>query len=298
MWVRFASKSGFYWLLCSKCKSFGGGGFVALLHEIGRKTCRKRDKQGGNRLGLFTRKKKDNAPENRPVPRHIAVIMDGNGRWAKKRGLPRKAGHKVGAETFRTIATYCKDIGVQYFTVYAFSTENWKRPQDEVDALMNLFRSYLKEAAETMFERGVAVRVLGDLTVLPEDIRAQIAEVDEIADRLGPDAATASLCINYGGRDEIKNAVRAIAQQVKNGELAPEDITEDTITANLYTAHMPDPDLIIRPSGEIRTSNFLLWQSAYSEYYFTDVLWPDFKTTDLDAAIDNFNNRNRRFGGV
>lgn len=276
----------------------GGGGFVALLHEIGRKICRKRDKQGGNRLGLFTRKKKDNAPENRPVPRHIAVIMDGNGRWAKKRGLPRKAGHKVGAETFRTIATYCKDIGVQYFTVYAFSTENWKRPQDEVDALMNLFRSYLKEAAETMFERGVAVRVLGDLTVLPEDIRAQIAEVDAIADRLGPDAATASLCINYGGRDEIKNAVRAIAERVKNGELAPEDITEDTITANLYTAHMPDPDLIIRPSGEIRTSNFLLWQSAYSEYYFTDVLWPDFKTTDLDAAIDNFNNRNRRFGGV
>nr|WP_270579507.1 isoprenyl transferase [Butyricicoccus sp. OF27-2pH9A] len=249
-------------------------------------------------MGLFTRKKKDNAPENRSVPRHIAVIMDGNGRWAKKRGLPRKAGHKVGAETFRTIATYCKDIGVQYFTVYAFSTENWKRPQDEVDALMNLFRSYLKEAAETMFERGVAVRVLGDLTVLPEDIRAQIAEVDAIADRLGPDAATASLCINYGGRDEIKNAVRAIAEQVKAGELAPEDITEDTITANLYTAHMPDPDLIIRPSGEIRTSNFLLWQSAYSEYYFTDVLWPDFKTTDLDAAIDNYNNRNRRFGGV
>ena len=129
-------------------------------------------------MGLFTRKKKENVQENRPVPQHIAVIMDGNGRWAKKRGLPRKAGHKVGAETFRTIATYCKDIGVKYFTVYAFSTENWKRPQDEVDALMNLFRAYLKEAAETMFERGVAVRVLGDLSVLPEDIRAQIAEVD------------------------------------------------------------------------------------------------------------------------
>ena len=141
-------------------------------------------------MGLFTRKKKENVQENRPVPQHIAVIMDGNGRWAKKRGLPRKAGHKVGAETFRTIATYCKDIGVKYFTVYAFSTENWKRPQDEVDALMNLFRAYLKEAAETMFERGVAVRVLGDLSVLPEDIRAQIAEVDEIADRLGPDAAS------------------------------------------------------------------------------------------------------------
>ena len=263
----------------------GGGGFAAPLH-------------GGSIVGLFRRKKKVDVAENRPVPRHIAVIMDGNGRWAKKRGLPRQAGHKVGAETFRTIATYCKDIGVQYFTVYAFSTENWKRPQEEVNALMNLFRAYLKEAAETMFQRGVAVRVLGDLTPLPEDIRAQIREVDEIAARLGPDAATASLFLNYGGRDEIKNAVRAIAAQVKSGALTPEDITEETIGAHLYTAHMPDPDLIIRPSGEIRTSNFLLWQSAYAEYYFTDVLWPDFKTTDMDAAIDAFNKRNRRFGGV
>lgn len=233
-----------------------------------------------------------------PVPRHIAVIMDGNGRWAKKRGLPRKAGHKVGAETFRTIATYCKDIGVQYFTVYAFSTENWKRPKDEVDALMNLFRTYLREAAETMVARGVAVRVLGDLSVLPEDIHRQIDKVHALADTLGEDAATASLCINYGGRDEIKNAVRALAQQVKDGTLNPEDITEDSISQNLYTAHMPDPDLIIRPSGEIRTSNFLLWQSAYSEYYFTDVLWPDFSTSDMDAAIADFNRRSRRFGGV
>jgi len=233
-----------------------------------------------------------------PVPRHIAVIMDGNGRWAKKRGLPRKAGHKVGAETFRTIATYCKDIGVQYFTVYAFSTENWKRPQDEVDALMNLFRTYLREAAETMVARGVAVRVLGDLSVLPEDIRRQIDEVHALADTLGENAATASLCINYGGRDEIKNAVRALAKQVQDGTLKPENITEDSISQNLYTAHMPDPDLIIRPSGEIRTSNFLLWQSAYSEYYFTDVLWPDFSTQDMDAAIADFNRRSRRFGGV
>ena len=186
----------------------GGGGFAAPLH-------------GGSIVGLFRRKKKVDVAENRPVPRHIAVIMDGNGRWAKKRGLPRQAGHKVGAETFRTIATYCKDIGVQYFTVYAFSTENWKRPQEEVDALMNLFRTYLKEAAETMFQRGVAVRVLGDLTPLPEDIRAQIREVDEIADRLGPDAATASLCINYGGRDEIKNAVRAIAAAGEKRRAAP-----------------------------------------------------------------------------
>ena len=236
--------------------------------------------------------------KDRPVPRHIAVIMDGNGRWAKKRGLPRKAGHKVGAETFRTIATYCKDIGVKYFTVYAFSTENWKRPQDEVDALMNLFRTYLKEAAETMVARGVAVRVLGDLSVLPADIQRQIDEVHALADTLGEDAATASLCINYGGRDEIKNAVRALAHDVQVGRLRPEDITEDTISAHLYTAHMPDPDLIIRPSGEVRTSNFLLWQSAYSEYYFTDVLWPDFSTKDMDVAIDDFNRRSRRFGGV
>lgn len=252
-------------------------------------------------MGIFDRlkgKKPQATGENMPVPRHIAVIMDGNGRWAKKRGLPRKAGHKVGAETFRTIATYCKDIGVQYFTVYAFSTENWKRPQDEVDALMNLFRTYLREAAETMVARGVAVRVLGDLSVLPEDIRRQIDEVHALADTLGENAATASLCINYGGRDEIKNAVRALAKQVQDGTLKPEDITEDSISQNLYTAHMSDPDLIIRPSGEIRTSNFLLWQSAYSEYYFTDVLWPDFSTQDMDAAIADFNRRSRRFGGV
>ena len=252
-------------------------------------------------MGIFDRlkgKKPQATGENMPVPRHIAVIMDGNGRWAKKRGLPRKAGHKVGAETFRTIATYCKDIGVQYFTVYAFSTENWKRPQDEVDALMNLFRTYLREAAETMVARGVALRVLGDLSVLPEDIRRQIDEVHALADTLGENAATASLCINYGGRDEIKNAVRALAKQVQDGTLKPEDITEDSISQNLYTAHMPDPDLIIRPSGEIRTSNFLLWQSAYSEYYFTDVLWPDFSTQDMDAAIADFNRRSRRFGGV
>ena len=252
-------------------------------------------------MGIFDRlkgKKPQATGENMPVPRHIAVIMDGNGRWAKKRGLPRKAGHKVGAETFRTIATYCKDIGVQYFTVYAFSTENWKRPQDEVDALMNLFRTYLREAVETMVARGVAVRVLGDLSVLPEDIRRQIDEVHALADTLGENAATASLCINYGGRDEIKNAVRALAKQVQDGTLKLEDITEDSISQNLYTAHMPDPDLIIRPSGEIRTSNFLLWQSAYSEYYFTDVLWPDFSPQDMDAAIADFNRRSRRFGGV
>ena len=241
---------------------------------------------------------KSAASRAQKVPCHIAVTMDGNGRWAKKRGLPRSAGHAAGAETFRTIATYCKDIGVRYFTVYAFSTENWKRPQEEVNALMDLFRKYLREAAETMAERGVAVRILGDLTPLPEDIKVLIQETSDIADTLGENAATASLCINYGGRDEIKNAVRRIAEQVQAGELAPEEITEDTVSAALYTSHMPDPDLIIRPSGEIRLSNFLLWQSAYAEYYFTPVLWPDFTTKDMDAAIADFNQRSRRFGGV
>lgn len=243
-------------------------------------------------------KKEETQVEQRPAPpQHVAVIMDGNGRWAKKRGLPRTAGHKVGAETFRTIATYCKDIGVKYFTVYAFSTENWKRPKEEVNTLMNLFRRYLREAIDTMAQNNVAVQVLGDLSVLPEDIKALIDECNTEAKKLEK-PAIASLCINYGGRDELKNAMRAIAKQVQDGTLAPEDITEDTISAHLYTAHMPDPDLIIRPSGEIRTSNFLLWQSAYAEYYFTDVLWPDFKPSDMDRAIENFHARNRRFGGV
>ena len=249
-------------------------------------------------MALFNIMKKNNeVPQNRPVPQHIAVIMDGNGRWAKKRGLPRTAGHKVGAETFRTIATYCKDIGVKYFTVYAFSTENWKRPAEEVETLMNLFRRYLREAIDTMAENNVAVQILGDLSVLPQDLQELIQECDETAAKL-KDPAIASLCINYGGRDEIKNAVRAIARKVQTGEIHPDDITEDTISQHLYTAHMPDPDLIIRPSGEIRTSNFLLWQSAYAEYYFTDVLWPDFKAEHLEQAIESYNGRQRRFGGV
>lgn len=231
------------------------------------------------------------------MPQHIAVIMDGNGRWAKKRGMPRTAGHKVGAETFRSIATYCKDIGVKYFTVYAFSTENWKRPAEEVDTLMNLFRRYLKEAIETMAEKNVAVQVIGDLSVLAEDIQKLIADCNREAQNL-ENPAIATLCINYGGRDEIKNAVRALARKVQAGELLPEDITESMISEHLYTAAMPDPDLIIRPSGEIRTSNFLLWQSAYAEYYFTDILWPDFKPEHLEQAIEAYNKRQRRYGGI
>lgn len=248
-------------------------------------------------MGWFSNKKKT-VDTSAAVPRHIAVIMDGNGRWAKKRGLPRQAGHAVGAETFRTISIYCSEIGVKFFTVYAFSTENWKRPPEEVEALMNLFRKHLKEAADTMRKRGVAVRVIGDLTPIPEDIKALIRENDRIADQMGSDAATAILCINYGGRDEIKNAVRALAHEVQQGVLQPDDITEQSISDRLYTAHIPDPDLIIRPSGEIRTSNFLLWQSAYAEYYFTDTLWPDFKPHDLDKAVAAYRARHRRFGGI
>ncbi len=248
-------------------------------------------------MGLFSRKKDDVEKKLKP-PVHIAVIMDGNGRWAKKRGLPRKFGHKAGAEVFRTIAFYCRDIGVKYFTVYAFSTENWKRPQDEVDALMNLFRTYLKEAVETMNSKGVAVRVIGDMGPLPEDLKKQVEETNALAEKQGEDVPVATLCVNYGGRDEIKNAVKKLAVDVKEGRLSPEDVTEGSISERLYTVGMPDPDLIIRPSGEQRTSNFLLWQSAYSEYYFTDVLWPDFKPKHMDEAIEAYHKRQRRFGGV
>lgn len=275
------------------------GGWGAAAHvAYSADSCGKKKGRCYSTVALFNILKKDAAqPQERPVPQHIAVIMDGNGRWAKKRGLPRTAGHKVGAETFRTIATYCKDIGVKYFTVYAFSTENWKRPAEEVETLMNLFRRYLREAIDTMAENNVAVQVLGDLSVLPADIRELIDECNQEAAKL-EHPAIATLCINYGGRDEIKNAVRAIAKRVQAGELAPEDITEDTVSQNLYTAHMPDPDLIIRPSGEIRISNFLLWQAAYAEFYFTDVLWPDFKPEHLEQAIESYNGRQRRYGGV
>lgn len=235
--------------------------------------------------------------ENIVVPKHIAIIMDGNGRWAKKRNLPRKAGHKVGSETFREIARYCEEIGVKYLTVYAFSTENWKRPEDEVKAIMTLLRSYLNEAIEKMAKENIAVRILGDLTPLSKDIKKLIDKTNEISKSL-KDPIVTSLCINYGGRDEIKNAMVKIAEEVQNGNIAVGDITEELISDNLYTKEIPDPDLVIRPSGEIRLSNFLLWQSAYSEFYFTDVLWPDFTKETLDLAILTYNKRERRFGGI
>jgi undecaprenyl diphosphate synthase len=227
----------------------------------------------------------------RPLPTHIAIIMDGNGRWAKNRKMPRSAGHVAGAKTFKNIARYCNKIGLKYLTVYAFSTENWKRPEEEVKGIMNLLRDYLKDA-ENFKDENIRVRFLGNLEPLDEDIKALIKKNEE-----GSRDATGlnlNIAINYGGRDEITNAVKRI---VENG-IAAEDITDDTISNHLYTSGMPDPDFIIRPSGEYRLSNYLIWQSAYAEYWFSDILWPDFSTKDLDKAIDDFNRRNRRFGGV
>ena len=233
--------------------------------------------------------------DNIKIPQHIAIIMDGNGRWAKNRGLPRSAGHLKGCKTFQTIARYCNKIGVKYLTVYAFSTENWRRPKEEVDALMNLFRDYLKDS-KSFVKENIALRFLGSNENLDPDILdlMQTAQ-DDFKNATG---LTVYIAINYGGRDEIKNAVKQIANKVKAGEISPEDITEDTISAHLYAPGVPDPEMIIRPSGEYRLSNFLIWQGAYSEFWYSDILWPDFKPSDLDKAIEDFNNRNRRFGGV
>ena len=244
---------------------------------------------------MFGFAKKKQPTELKP-PRHIAIIMDGNGRWATKRGLPRTAGHAAGSETFRRIATYCRDIGVEHLTVYAFSTENWKRSEEEVTALMGLFDKYLREAIEKMEADHIRLRVLGELSRISESLRALIERTDEISTHYT--GFQANICINYGGRDEIVHAARAFAERCVKGEAKPEELTEDVFSDLLYTQGIPDPELIIRPSGEVRTSNFLPWQSAYSEYYFTDVLWPDFDEKELDKAIASFQKRNRRFGGV
>ena len=242
-------------------------------------------------MNLFTGKTQRSAP-----PQHIAIIMDGNGRWAKKRGLPRTAGHAAGAETFRRIATYCRSIGVKYLTVYAFSTENWKRSRDEVESIMALFEKYLHEAIDEMEQDHIRLKVLGDLSRISPELRALIECTAEISTHY--DGFQANICINYGGRDEIVHAARRFAAQCAAGERKPEELTEEAFGALLYSGGIPDPELIIRPSGEERISNFLLWQSAYSEYYFTDVLWPDFDERELDRAIAAYQKRDRRFGGV
>ena len=241
-------------------------------------------------MGLLTRKSKQAGRlDTEKLPRHIAIIMDGNGRWAKKRGLPRTAGHAAGAEVFRKIATCCSNLGIEYFTVYAFSTENWKRPKEEVDTIMSLLEKYLHEAIEKMEKENVRLKVLGDTSRLSPEICKLIEETDEKSKHIT--GMRANICINYGGRDEIVNAVK---KAIESGE----EIDEKLISDCMYTSGMPDPDLIIRPSGEKRLSNFLLWQSAYSEFYYTDTLWPDFTEKELIEALCDFQSRNRRFGGV
>ncbi len=229
-------------------------------------------------------------------PRHIAIIMDGNGRWAKKRGLPRSAGHSAGAETFRRIADYCHTLGVQYLTVYAFSTENWKRSRDEVSGIMGLLGRYLKEALRDMEKNQLKMCFYGDLNALEPRLANMCREAE--ARSWNYTGGQINFCLNYGGRDEIVRAARAFAQDVADGKRSSQDLTEALLSSYMYSADVPDPELIIRPSGEKRTSNFLLWQSAYSEYVFMDVLWPDFTPADLDAAIEEYRRRNRRFGGT
>lgn len=233
--------------------------------------------------------------DNVAVPVHVGVIMDGNGRWAKKRGLPRKLGHREGAKNFRTITRHAKAVGVQYITFYAFSTENWKRPKDEVDAIMELFEKYLDEVRDFV-EENIRIRFIGDRSALSENLQRKMASVEE--DSKDFTAMTLVLAINYGGRDEICHAVKAIARKVKEGTLDPEDITQDMIEANLYTEEIPPLDLVIRPSGEQRLSNFMIWQAAYAEFYYTNIMWPDFKNEDFDRAVLAYSERNRRFGGV
>lgn len=232
----------------------------------------------------------------RTVPTHIAIVMDGNGRWAKKRGLPRTAGHAVGAETFRKIANYSKSIGLKYLTVYAFSTENWKRSEEEVAAIMELLEKYLREAIRDMDKNQVKFYFFGDLTRLSPELQKEAQEAMERSKKY--EGVQVNFCLNYGARDEIVRAAKLFAQKCAAGEAKPEELTEEAFSDLLYSAGVPDPDLIIRPSGEVRTSNFLLWQSAYSEYYFCDTLWPDFSEKDLEKAIESYNHRNRRYGGV
>ena len=230
------------------------------------------------------------------LPRHVAIIMDGNGRWAKRRGLPRTAGHAAGAENFRTIATYCKEIGLEYLTVYAFSTENWKRPAEEVSAIMGLLKKYLLEAIERMERDRVKMRFFGDLSPLPQELRLLCEQTREISRHY--DGVQVNICLNYGGRDEIIRAARAFALDCAAGRADPNHLSEAAFAGYLYSSGVPDPDLIIRPSGELRVSNFLLWQSAYAEFYYTDVLWPDFSKEELLRALAAYQARSRRYGGV
>ena len=237
-------------------------------------------------------KRKKQAPQKIAVDdrlQHIAFIMDGNGRWAQHRGMPREYGHTHGAATFKKIGRYCESIGIRYMTVYAFSTENWKRPQKEVDAIMKLFDQYIEECFSEMMDDDVHFRFIGNLSIFPKELREKMERIDrETAHK----SFLLNIAVNYGGREEIAHACNALIAQGKT------QVTEADIGANLYTDGCPDPDLIVRTGGDLRTSNFLLWQSAYAEYYFTDVLWPDYSSDDVDEAVCAFYSRKRRYGGV
>ena len=229
-------------------------------------------------------------------PEHIAIIMDGNGRWAKKRGLPRSAGHSAGAESFRKIANYCRTLGVRYLTVYAFSTENWKRSQEEISGIMNLLGKYLREAMRDMEKNHVRFCFFGDLSRLSPELQKLCLDAQNTSRNY--DDVQVNFCLNYGGRDEIVRAARAFARDVAEGKCDPDSLTEKIFSEYLDSAGVPDPELVIRPSGERRISNFLPWQTVYSEFVYMDVLWPDFGPKDLDAAIAEYHRRNRRFGGA
>lgn len=250
-------------------------------------------------MALFFKKK----PAQQPaadvplsLPVHVGIIMDGNGRWAKQRMLPRSAGHKAGAENFRTITRYAAKIGIKYLTLYAFSTENWSRPNDEVNALMSLFQQYLEEALRDFMDENIRVRFLGDVSAFSPQLQKLIHEVEEASAK--KTGMVLNLAMNYGGRAELLRAVKTVAEEAKSGTLDPDSLTEEQFSRYLYTAGQPDPDLIIRPSGEERISNFLLWQCAYSEFVYFKILWPDFRPEDLDEAIRIYSSRQRRFGGV
>lgn len=230
------------------------------------------------------------------APNHVAIILDGNGRWAKKRFLPRKAGHAAGSKTVEQICEDAYNMGINYLTVYAFSTENWKRSKDEVDALMKLLRQYLKDCIKRSTKNNMCVKVLGDITPLAEDMKQSIRELEEATKN--NTGLHFQVALNYGSRDEIIRGIRKLCQKVRDGAICEEDICEEMFSSYLDTKGIPDPDLLIRTSGEERLSNFLLWQLAYTEFYFTDVLWPDFNKKELQKAVDYYNQRDRRFGAV
>lgn len=245
---------------------------------------------------LFVKKEDRPLLDRENLPVHIAAIMDGNGRWAQKRGLPRTAGHSAGSEAFQKAAEYLNDLGVKYFTVYAFSTENWKRPQEEVQAIMGLLDRYLRKAIREMTEKNIRLHFFGDLEPLSDSLKQLIWETNEISRHTS--GMQVNVCLNYGGRAELVRAAQLLAQDCAQGKLQAGDITQELLSQKLYSADIPDPDLMIRPGGELRLSNFLLWQNAYTEFYFTDTLWPDMDEAELDKAIAAYQSRKRRYGGI